>query len=139
MSFILDASVAAKLFNLEELSEKAVRVKEAYVKGDLHLAALVQIIYEIGNSIWRNPLLTDKDATEAVVSFLRLGLDLLQPTRERVIRSMEIAGLRKATFYDASYLQAAEELKTTLLTADQIQLRACKGIAEVVHLRELEV
>ncbi len=139
MSFVVDASVAAKWFNLEELSERAVEVKEAYVKGRLQLSAPVHIIYEVGNSVWKNPQLTDKDASDAVVSLIRLGLELLEPNTKRASRAMEIARLRKTTFYDAAYLQSAEELDTPLLTADQVQITAGKGIAKLIHLREADL
>jgi len=35
----VDASVAGKWFNIEDLSEKAVEIKEACAKGDLELTA----------------------------------------------------------------------------------------------------
>ncbi len=139
MSLILDASVAAKWFNFEELSERAVEFKQAFVEGDVELAAPTHIIYEVGNSIWKNPQLTDRDASDAIVSLTRLGLDLLQPTMKRSARVMEIARTKRTTFYDAAYLQAAEELKRTLLTADQAQVAAAKGIAKTIHLKDAKL
>jgi predicted nucleic acid-binding protein len=139
VSLILDASVAAKWFNFEELSERAVEFKQAFVEGDVEFAAPTHIIYEVGNSIWKNPQLTDRDASDAIVSLTRLGLDLLQPTIERSARVMEIARTKRTTFYDAAYLQAAEELKRTLLTADQAQVAAAKGIAKIIHLKDAKL
>lgn len=139
MRLIVDASVVAKWFNIEELSDKAVEVKNAYVEGALELAAPIHILYEVGNSIWKNMQLTEKDACDAIVSLLRMDLELLVPSTERAKRAMEIARLRKTTFYDAAYLQAAEELKTTLLTADESQMAAAKGIVKVIHLREAKL
>jgi predicted nucleic acid-binding protein len=49
---------------------------------------------------------------------------------------MEIARQRNTTFYDAAYLQAAEELKASLLTADADQAAAGRGITKVIHLRD---
>ncbi len=139
MSLILDASVAAKWFNFEELSDRAVEFKQAFVEGDVELAAPAHIIYEVGNAIWKNPQLTDRDASDAIISLTRLGLDLLQPTMKRSARVMEIARTKKTTFYDAAYLQAAEELKRTLLTADQAQVAAAKGIAKTIHLKDAKL
>jgi len=136
---VVDASVVAKWFNIEELSDKAVKVKDAYVEGALELVAPIHILYEVGNSIWKNTQLTEKDACNAIVSLLRIDLELLMPSMERAKRAMEIARLRKTTFYDAAYLQAAEEFKTTLLTADESQMAAGKGIVKVIHLREAKV
>ncbi|MGD0550307.1 MAG: type II toxin-antitoxin system VapC family toxin [Candidatus Bathyarchaeia archaeon] len=74
------------------------KVKEPHVRGDAELVAPIHIIYEVGNSIWGNPQLTDKHARDGVVSILRLGIELIQPTPERVSRAMEIARLRHTTF-----------------------------------------
>jgi predicted nucleic acid-binding protein len=51
---------------------------------------------------------------------------------------MEIARMKRTTFYDAAYLQAAEELKATLLTADETQARACKETVQVLRLVEFK-
>ena len=138
MNFVLDASVAAKWFNIEESSDTAAEVKDAHVRGDLELAAPSHLIYEVGNSIWRNSQLTADDAREAVASILQLGICLLPPDISRASRAMEIARLKRTTFYDAAYLQAAEELKAALLTADETQARACKDIVQVLRLPEFK-
>jgi predicted nucleic acid-binding protein len=83
-----------------------------------------------------NPQLTDRDAHDAIVSLARLGVELLEPTLTRSARVMEIARTKRTTFYDAAYIQAAEELDRTLLTADQAQLTASKSIANTIHLKE---
>jgi predicted nucleic acid-binding protein len=136
---VVDASVAAKWFNIEELSDKAAEVKEAHVSGNLDLVAPTHIIYEVGNSIWNNTQLTDKDACDAIISLLRLGIELFPPSVERAGRAMKTARLRRTTFYDAVYLQIAEELNIALLTADEHQAAAGKGIIKVIQLREAKL
>lgn len=139
MNLVLDASVASKWFNFEELSERAVEFKEVFVEGELQLAAPMHILYEVGNSIWKNPQLADRDAGDAIVSLTRLGLELLEPTMKRSACAMEIARTKRTTFYDAAYLQAAEELNRALLTADQAQVAAAKGIAKTIHLKDAKL
>ena len=134
MRYVLDASVAAKWFNLEESSEEAVRAKDAHVRGDLELVAPTQIVYEVGNTIWRNPLLTLGDAMAAVVSLMGLRLGLFEPEAARVTRAMEIARDGQITFYDAAYIQVAEEVGAPLVTADKRQRTAADGIVETVSL-----
>jgi len=135
----LDTSVAGKWFNMEDLSEKAVEIKEAYVKGDLELTAPMHMIYEVGNSIWKNPQLTEADASNAVASLLQLSLQLLEPTAERASRAIEIARSSNITFYDAVYLQTAEELNIALVTDDRTQITAGKDIANVISLQEVKL
>jgi predicted nucleic acid-binding protein len=137
MRFVVDASVVAKWFNVETLSDRAAEVKDAHVRGELELAAPIHVVYEVGNSIWKNPQLTDKDANDAIRSIQRLGMQFFPPSLERASRTMKIARLRNITFYDATYLQVAEELNTTLLTADERQAEAGKGVVRVVHLHEI--
>jgi len=139
MRLVVDASVVAKWFNVEELSNKAVEVKDAFVEGRLELVAPIHIIYEVGNSIWKNAQLTEEDASDAIASLLRIDLQLLSPDMERARRAMEIARMKKTAFYEATYLQAAEELKTTLLTSDESQMAAGRGIVKILHLREVKL
>jgi len=136
---VLDASVAAKWFNTEELSEEAIKVKDAHVSGDVDLTAPTHIIYEVGNSICMNRQLTHEDTSDAIVSLLRLDIQLLPPTIERASRAIKIARQKKITFYDAAYLQAAEEQDVALLTADKRQATAAEGIVKIVHLHEAKL
>lgn len=139
MKLVIDASVAAKWFNVEELSDKAVNVKDAYVKGDMELVAPTHLIYEVGNSIWKNKQLSDNDACDAVSSIIRLDIQLIEPTVQRAQRAMELARQMGTSFYDAVYLQAAEEMKIPLLTADQKQITAGRGVARMLDLGKAKV
>jgi len=139
VKLVVDASVAAKWFNVEELSDKAANVKDAHVKGDIELAAPIHLIYEIGNSIWKNKQLSDNDACDAISSIIRLDIQLIEPTAQRAQRAMELARQVETSFYDAVYLQAAEEMKIPLLTADQKQITAGRGVARMLDLREAKV
>ena len=82
MKWVIDASVAAKWFNLEEFSEMAVQVKNAHAKGDLQLVAPIQMVYEVGNSIWKNPQINGPYASEAICNLLALHIELLEPTAD---------------------------------------------------------
>ncbi len=139
MKLVVDASVAAKWFNIEELSDKAANVKDAHVKGDIDLAAPIHLLCEVGNSIWRNKQLSDNDACDAISSIMRLDIQLIELTVQRAQRAMEIARQVKASFYDAVYLQVAEEMKIPLLTADQKQITAGRSVATMLDLGEAKV
>lgn len=52
---------------------------------------------------------------------------------------MEIARQVKTSFYDAVYLQVAEEMKIPLLTADQKQMKAGRSVATILDLRVAKV
>ena len=137
MRTCIDASVAAKWFNQEDFSEQAVELKDRQVRGDVELVAPALLAYEVGNSIRKNPQLTEGDARDAIISLAALGVVLLPPETGRVGRVMEIARTRRMTFYDAAYLQAAEECQALLITADENQIKTAKGIARAAHIRDL--
>jgi predicted nucleic acid-binding protein len=139
VKLVVDASVAAKWFNIEELSDKAANVKDAHVKGDMELAAPTHLLYEVGNSIWRNKQLSDNDACDAISSIMRLDIQLIEPTVQRAQRAMQIARQVETSFYDAVYLQVAEEMKIPLLTADQKQITAGRSVATMLDLGEAKV
>jgi predicted nucleic acid-binding protein len=139
VKLVVDASVAAKWFNVEELSDKAANVKDAHVKGDIDLAAPIHLLYEVGNSIWRNKQLSDNDACDAISSIIRLDIQLFEPTVQRAQRAMEIARQVETSFYDAVYLQVAEEMKVPILTADQKQIRAGRSVARMLDLGDAKV
>ncbi|HKW04510.1 MAG TPA: type II toxin-antitoxin system VapC family toxin [Nitrososphaerales archaeon] len=55
-SFIVDASVMAKWFNKREANEEeALALRSAWIDGTIELLAPSVIIYEVCNSIWKNP------------------------------------------------------------------------------------
>ena len=136
MRAVIDASVAAKWFNKEEYSKEAVALKEAYVEGFIELMAPIHLIYEVGNSIWKNRQLDVKDASKAVSLLLNLDLNLLEPTAGDLERAMEIAREVDITFYDALYVQLAEKYRVKLITADNEQVKKSKGIIDVIHIKD---
>ncbi|MHA1581171.1 MAG: type II toxin-antitoxin system VapC family toxin, partial [Candidatus Baldrarchaeia archaeon] len=101
--------------------------------------APIHLIYEVGNSIWKNKQLNVEDASEAIALLLELNLELISPSRKSVKRIMEIAREKEMTFYDASYVQLAEENNLTLITADSNQLEKSKDIVDVTHIKDFTI
>jgi len=139
MKVVIDASVAAKWFNNEEYSGEAAALKQAYVDGIVELAAPIHLVYEVGNSIWKNRQLGIKDASRAVSLLLELGLNLVEPSADDLRRVMEIARERNITFYDALYIQAAEKYGVKLITADSEQIKKSEGIIDAVHIKDFSM
>lgn len=53
MSYVIDASVAAKLFIKEDHSEEALKILDAHIRGYLRLSAPTLSVYELGNIFWK--------------------------------------------------------------------------------------
>ena len=139
MKVVVDASVAAKWFSREEYSGEAAALKQAYVDGIVELVAPMHLIYEVGNSIWKNKQLSVEDASRAVSLLLDLDLNLVEPSADDLKRAMEIARKMNTTFYDALYIQVAEKYGVKLITADGRQIEKSKGIVEATHIKDFGI
>lgn len=120
---VVDASVAAKWYLPEDLSEEAARFLEAGNRGEARLLAPSLLLSELGNVLWhryrRGEVSIDClreawTAFEAVpLSFVELGP--LMPA------ALEIAVACGCTVYDALYVALAEAHRgegAVVLTAD---------------------
>ncbi len=81
--------------------------------------------YEIGNTIWRLCLLEKKIAPADASELLRSAVDLIALLRQIRLddldpaRILDIAVSKRITFYDASYVAAAEAKRLTVVTDDE--------------------
>ena len=82
---VIDASVAIKWYTREEHREKALRLREAHINGELTLTAPNLLAYEVINALRSNPSLTPGDLEDAVEALFMLGIELEPPTRESMI------------------------------------------------------
>ena len=134
--YTLDASVAAKWFNNESLTDKAVQVRDAFVEGRIGLLAPEHLVYEVGNAIWKNKALAAGDATTAIKNLVDLELELVRLTPELAANAMKIARDSSITFYDAAYVMLANHLDAPLISADSVMLSKSK---KSMHLKDFRV
>lgn len=137
--FILDASVAAKWFNNESLTDKAIEVRDAFVQGKIRLLAPAQLVYEVGNSIWKNKTLTDEDSEKAISHLVDLEIELIQLNQEEMATAaMKIARKYSITFYDAAYVALADRFHATLISADDEIISKIKNNEKGERINEEE-
>jgi predicted nucleic acid-binding protein len=125
MTWIIDASVAAKWFFLEEDHAAALSILK---RGEpLHAPKFVLI--ELANIAWLKlqkgegtPLQAARVPRVALVAF-----DELHDDADWLPRAIEIAAELRHPVYDCLYLAGAEALKATVLTADRRFLRQAHG------------
>lgn len=134
--FTLDASVAAKWFNNEDLTDKALQIRDAFVHGKIDLLAPEQMIYEVGNSIWKNEALTPEDAAKAIEDLIDLQIELICISPRLAASAMKTARESRITFYDAAYIALADQYDAPLISADgEILVKSSKNS---VHLKDLQ-
>ena len=134
--YTLDASVAAKWFNNEDLTDKALQVRNAFVEGKIGLLAPEHLLYEVGNSIWKNKALATEDAVTAIKSLADFEIELIHLSQEMSGNAMNIARDFSITFYDAAYVLLADHFDAPLISADQTVLSKTKNS---IHLKDFQL
>ena len=140
MRYIVDASVVAKwVLRGEPYQTNAVKLKNDYVSGVVKLSSLFLAPVEVASAFRkavRLGRLSEADAEEALVALGDMGTELHSLGWSDVARVFGIASELGLSVYDASYVSVAEDVKATLITADDaLYERAGKRIS-VQHLRD---
>lgn len=119
---VVDASVAAKWYLPEELSEEAGEVLEAGVQGKTQLGAPDLLAAELGNVFWhrrRRGDLTRDTVRQAWEAFDASPI-VFFGTKSLTLPALEIALAYGCTVYDALYVALAEANEdAAMLTADR--------------------
>lgn len=121
---VVDASVAAKWYLPEELSEEAARFLEAGNRGEVRLLAPSLLLPELGNVLWhryRRGDISLNRLREAWTAFEAAPLSLAEPG-PLMPAALEIAVACGCTVYDALYVALAEARQNegaVVLTADE--------------------
>jgi predicted nucleic acid-binding protein len=121
VSYVVDASVCAKLFMEEEYSDKATELMSIHARGGLKLSAPTIILYELGNVFWKHPQITHERAYEFLTRFLDLHVNLVDiHSDDNLLKDACIASKTiNLTFYDATYIALAKRDGIKLITADE--------------------
>jgi len=138
-SYIIDASVVAKCFIVEDYSDKAMEVIDEHVRGHLLLLAPSLIVYELGNVFWRHPQITSEKTYAFIEKFLDLQIGLVDIWSDaKLLKNACVTSkTRNVTFYDASYLSLAERDGARLVTADENLWNKAPNL--VVLLKEFKI
>lgn len=139
MSWVVDASVAAKWFFEEEWTENA----RALIRSGRELVAPDLILLEVANVGWKRAVRGAVPAEQvvALAGALPQVLSLLIPSGEVLGRATELALLLQHPIYDCAYLAVAELQKAPLVTADRRLLATTSRASwkgTMVHLNEIE-
>lgn len=140
---VVDASVAAKWYIPEELSEEAAQVLEAGARGEARLIAPDLLGPEIGNVLWhrhRRGDITLERVREAWAAFEAAPLSLVE-TRSLMPAALEVAVSCGCTVYDGMYVALAEaygEEEAVLLIADRKLVIRLADSPFAVSVRMLE-
>src|SRR2546425_10070304 len=135
--YVLDSSVIAKWFVQEADSEKAVEIRDLFTREKIQLSTISLARYELGNTLWKHPSKTADNVREDFAALSEMALptqDLDDP--QILTKVFQIARELRITYYDASFVAAAEASKATFVTADGPLSRKVKGRGDMVLLRD---
>ncbi len=141
--FVVDASVAIKLYLEEPLSETA-RTLFARLSGeeDIHAWTPDLFVVECANILWKHVRRSAVSPVEAEWFLLRiLALELhTVASEETVAEALSLAMSYNISAYDASYVAVARLVDAPLVTADERLIRKVgESDIPIISLADLPV
>ena len=133
---VVDASVVAKWFPVEEHSREARLLRDAYVGGLLDLAAPELLPFEVLNALRYSGAYGEDELKEAARTLDDFQLALFRLEGELAQLAVEISMRKGVTIYDASYVALARLLGTVLYTADEKLIRKTGSLGVVRRISE---
>ncbi len=135
--YVLDSSIIAKWFVQEEDSEKAVEIRDLFVRRKIRLSTISLARYELGNTLWQHPSKTEDNVREDLEALSDMALPTEDLEDPRILApAFRTARDLRITFYDASFVAWAEESKATFVTADEPLYKRVVGRGDVDLLRD---
>ena len=120
MKIVLDASVVAKWFIEEENTEKAIEIRDKFVRGEIKVLVPSLLIYEIGNVFLKHPAKNSKDVENDFKALFDIGMEIVEINKPEILRDIhKNAKHFGITFYDAVYVTLALKEGCKLITADK--------------------
>ncbi len=115
---IVDASVVIKWFNIEKNTDKAVLLKEKFLKQKILLCAPSLLFYEVANALRYNPEFGELDVKKAIENLEDIQLKIFN-YEKWFSQAIKIAFQYGITIYDSSYIGLGFSLNAPIITADE--------------------
>ena len=116
---VCDASVVVKWFIEEPFSDKALKLRDKHINGEIRIAAPHLLPFEVLNALKYSNLFSKEELRDAALSLSYYGIELYPLKNNFAKITVEIAMDNNITVYDAAYVALAQILDTKLYTADK--------------------
>ena len=119
MKIVLDASVVAKWFIEEADMEKAIEIRDKFVRGEIEILVPSLLIYEIGNVFLKHPAKNSRDVENDFRALFDIGMEIVginKPEIKDIHKNAKHFGI---IFYDAVYVTLALKEGCKLIIADK--------------------
>ena len=135
---VVDSSVVIKWFRrYEELREQALKLRQAYLDGQLFIHVPALLIYEVANVLRYKADMSKSKVQQALQSLFDMGIGIEYINPKAVEKAVEIAYSYDVTIYDATFVALAWQLDISFITADQKLARKLHAISYVHDLADL--
>jgi len=114
-----DASVIVKWFVEEEYTDKALKLRDMHVNGEVTIAAPELLPFEVLNALRHSNLFEKDELVNVAVSLSSYGIELHSLRGRLAEEAVKIAVEKDITIYDSSYVALAATLNTRLYTSDR--------------------
>ncbi|RLE68174.1 MAG: PIN domain nuclease [Thermoprotei archaeon] len=137
---VVDASVAVKWFVPERYYERAVALRDAYLRGEVELIAPDLIVYEVANALrfHRVYKLPPEDVVGAVRDVVNLGITR-RLALEGWLKAVELSVDKGVSIYDAVYGAIALIVNGILVTSDEELYERIGDSVRVAMLSEVSL
>jgi len=136
---VVDSSVVIKWFSDEEDTEKALKIREDFLKGKNIIAVPDIQIYEIANALRYKKNITMEEVIAYTRSLIDIGMVIVIPTADTIKSAVEVAFQHDITIYDAYFISLAKELNFSFITADEKLYRKIEKLKFVNLLRNMRI
>ncbi len=119
MLLVLDASFIAKWFKEENYTETALKIKDDFVAGIHEIAVPDLILYELTNAMRYDKSFDSNLIRKSIRRLIELEIDIIIPTEDLIIDSVDLAQKYEISLYDAIYVSLSDKLDATFITADK--------------------
>ena len=133
---VVDASVVAKWYLIEEYSDNAIKLRNDYVRGLVQIIVPSLLEYEVLNALRYSGVYNLDELKRIGSSLNKYGFITYNLENDIKDLAIKLALKENITLYDASYIALALKFNTLLYTADQELVTKFPNIAK--HIKDYE-
>lgn len=135
-TWVVDSSVILKwmLSHKEEWLDQADTLLKRFESGKIKLVTPVLAKYEVANAI-RFKSYSMSEKINFIKHFLRIPLKFYQSSPNQIMKTMALADDCQITYYDAVFIELANRLNATLVTANPKHQKKFSSVT-VIALRD---
>ena len=136
---VVDASVVAKWYLIEEYSDNAIKLRNDYVRGLVQIIVPSLLEYEVLNALRYSGVYNLDELKRIGSSLNKYGFITYNLENDIKDLAIKLAFKENITLYDASYIALALKFNTLLYTADQELVTKFSNIARhlsLIHISE---